>query len=106
PSWMYIPVMAGHILLTAFWAGGLFALLVLVFPMGDPAYVWAVISRFSRIMTVTAGIMVASGVLILVKLLANFNAVWCTGYGLVAGFKVVAVGLALGGGLLNQPLAE
>jgi putative copper export protein/methionine-rich copper-binding protein CopC len=104
PSWLYIPVMAGHILLTAFWAGGLFALLVLVFPMGDPAYVWAVISRFSRIMTVTAGIMVASGVVILVKLLANFNALWCTGYGLVAGFKVLTVILALSVGLVNNRL--
>ena len=104
PSLLYIPMMMGHILLTAFWAGGLFALLVLVFPIGEPTYVWAAVSRFSRVMTVTAGIMVASGVVILVKLLANFNALWCTGYGLVAGFKVLTVVLALGVGLVNNRL--
>jgi putative copper export protein len=104
PSLLYIPMMMGHILLTALWAGGLFALLVLVFPIGEPTYVWAVVSRFSRVMTVTAGIMVASGVVILVKLLANFNALWCTGYGLVAGFKVLTVVLALGVGLVNNRL--
>jgi putative copper export protein/methionine-rich copper-binding protein CopC len=104
PSWLYIPLMAGHILLTAFWAGGLFALLVLVFPMGDATYAWAVIGRFSRVMTVTAGVMVASGVVVLVRLLANFNALWCTGYGVTAGFKVLIVTLALSVGLVNNRL--
>jgi copper transport protein len=102
PQWLYIPMMTAHILLTAFWAGGLLAILLVVFPSRDPAQIWAVVSRFSRIMTVTAGILVATGLLLLVKLLANLNALWCTSYGIVAGFKVSTVILALGFGLMNN----
>jgi putative copper export protein/methionine-rich copper-binding protein CopC len=101
---LYIPLMVAHILLTAFWAGGLLALLLVVFPGGDTEQVWAAVSRFSRIMTVTAGILVATGLLLLVRLLANFSALWCTGYGLVAGFKVATVALALVIGLANNRL--
>jgi putative copper export protein len=101
---LYIPLMVAHILLTAFWAGGLLALLLVVFPGGDAEQVWAAVSRFSRIMTVTAGILVATGLLLLVRLLANFSALWCTGYGLVAGFKVATVALALVIGLANNRL--
>jgi hypothetical protein len=38
---------------------------------------------------VTAAILVAVGVLLLGRLLANFNALWCTGYGLIAGGVLV-----------------
>ena len=102
PAVVYIPLMMAHILLTAFWAGGLMALLLVVFPGGDPAEIWTVVGRFSRVMTITAGILVATGLLILVRLLANFNALWCTSYGVVAGFKVSTVALALCFGLLNN----
>ncbi|HEX3605241.1 MAG TPA: CopD family protein [Candidatus Dormibacteraeota bacterium] len=104
PALAYIPLMALHILLTATWAGGLIALLLVVIPGGDTAEIWTAVSRFSRVMTVTAGIAVASGLLILIRLLANFNALWCTSYGVVAGFKVSAVALALCFGLLNNRL--
>jgi putative copper export protein len=99
---LYIPLMASHILLTAFWAGGLLALLLVVFPGGDATEIWTAVSRFSRVMTVTAGILVATGLLILIRLLANLNALWCTSYGVVAGFKVSAVVLALCIGLVNN----
>ncbi len=102
PEWLYIPMMMSHILLTAFWAGGLLALLVVVFPGGDAAQIWTAVSRFSRVMTVTAGILVATGLIILVRLLSNLNALWCTSYGVVAGFKVTAVALALIFGLVNN----
>ena len=102
PQWLYIPMMAAHILLGALWVGGLLALLILVFPSGDPVQIWAAVSRFSRIMTLSAGVLVASGLLLLIKLLNNFNSLWCTPYGLVAGFKVTAVALALFFGLINN----
>jgi len=35
---------------TAFWAGGLAALLLVVFPTGDPARIWPAVSRYSNIM--------------------------------------------------------
>ena len=104
PGWVYIPLMAAHVALTAFWAGGLLAILLVVFPSRDPVRIWAVVSRFSRFMTVTAGVLVAVGVLLLARLLVNFNALWCTGYGLVAGFKVATVALALVIGLANNRL--
>ena len=103
-EWLYIPMMGAHILLTAFWAGGLLALLLVVFPGADQEQVWGAVSRFSRSMTITAGILVATGVLLLVRLLANLSALWCTGYGLVAGFKVSTVALALIVGLANNRL--
>ena len=102
PAGVYIPLMMLHILVTAFWAGGLLALLLVVFPGGDPAEIWTAVSRFSRVMTVTAAIVVGSGLLILIRLLANFNALWCTTYGVVAGFKVSTVALALCFGLVNN----
>jgi putative copper export protein/methionine-rich copper-binding protein CopC len=102
PAVLYIPLMMSHILLTAFWAGGLLALLLVVFPGGDSAEIWTAVSRFSRVMTVTAGILVATGALILIRLLANLNALWCTSYGVVAGFKVSTVVLALCFGLVNN----
>jgi len=102
PEWIYIPMMAAHILLTAFWAGGLLAILLVVFPSRDEAQIWGVVSRFSKVMTVTAGILVATGLLLLVRLLANLNALWCTSYGVVAGFKVSTVALALVFGLVNN----
>ena len=37
PGLMWTPMMFGHLMVTAFWAGGLVALLLLVFPAGDPA---------------------------------------------------------------------
>ena len=102
PSWLYVPMMMGHLLLTALWAGGLVALLLVVFPSRDPALIWTAVNRFSRVMTVTVVLLVASGAVILVKLLANLSALWCTGYGLVAGFKLATVALALAVGLVNN----
>jgi putative copper export protein len=37
-------------------------------------------------------------------MLANLNALWCTSYGLVAGFKVMTVCLAMSIGLVNNRL--
>ncbi|HEY2705161.1 MAG TPA: CopD family protein, partial [Candidatus Dormibacteraeota bacterium] len=102
PGWLYVPMMLAHVLLTAFWAGGLVALLLVVFPSGEPEEIWSAVSRFSRIMTVTAVLLVVSGLVILVRLLANLSALWCTGYGLIAGFKVAIVALALVVGLVNN----
>lgn len=104
PSWVYVPMMMGHLLLTALWAGGLVALLLVVFPSKDPALIWRAVKRFSRVMTLTVVLLVASGALLLVKLLANLSALWCTGYGLVIGFKLATVALALSVGLVNNRL--
>ncbi|HEY2703623.1 MAG TPA: CopD family protein [Candidatus Dormibacteraeota bacterium] len=104
PGWLYIPMMMGHVLLTAFWAGGLVALLLVVFPSRDPARIWAAVSRYSRVMTVSVVLLIGSGLLLLLRLLNNLNALWCTSYGLVAGFKVTTVVLALVVGLVNNRL--
>lgn len=102
PGWLYIPMMLGHVLLTSFWAGGLLALVAVVFPSRDPERIWAAVSRFSGVMTVSVVLLVGSGVLLLLRLLGNLNALWCTTYGLVAGFKVTVVVLALVVGLVNN----
>ncbi len=104
PQWLYIPMMLGHVLLTAFWAGGLMALLVLVFPTRDPDQIWSAVTRFSRFMSISLVALLATGVVILLKLLNNLNALWCTGYGVVAGFKVLTVTVALVAGLVNNRL--
>lgn len=104
PELLYIPLMMFHILLTSFWAGGLMALVLVVFPGGDAAEIWTAVGRFSRVMTVSAGLVVATGLIILIRLLNNLNALWCTGYGVVAGFKVSVVAIALCFGLVNNRL--
>ncbi|MGH7750620.1 MAG: CopD family protein, partial [Candidatus Dormibacteria bacterium] len=104
PGWLYVPMMAAHVLLGALWAGGLVALLLTVFPSRDPALIWMAVGRFSRVMTVSLAPLVAAGVLLLLKLLNNLNALWCTGYGVIAGFKVSAVAIALCIGLVNNRL--
>lgn len=102
PSLVYIPMMAVHVVLGALWAGGLIALLLVVFPSGDAAEIWPAVTRFSRVMTFSLLPLVAAGALLLLRLLNNLNALWCTTYGLVAGFKVTAVLVAMVIGLVNN----
>ncbi len=102
PSLVYAPMMAVHVVLGALWAGGLIALLLVVFPSRDAAEIWPAVTRFSRVMTLSLVPLLAAGVLLLLRLLNNLNALWCTTYGLVAGFKVTTVMVALVIGLVNN----
>lgn len=104
PAWVFLPMMWGHVLLTAFWAGGLLALLLVVFPGRDPDRIWPAVGRFSTIMTVTAGLIVASGAVMLLKLAGNWKSMWCTDFGLVAGTKIAMVTVALVIGAVNNRL--
>ncbi|MGH9001030.1 MAG: copper resistance CopC/CopD family protein, partial [Acidimicrobiia bacterium] len=104
PGLLWGAMMFGHIMVTAFWAGGLVALLLLVFPTGDSERVWRAVGRFSRIMTVTVLAIVASGVVMLLQLSANWKSMWCSDFGLVAGFKMAVVGIALVIGTVNNRL--
>jgi len=54
------------------------------------------------VMTFSLLPLVAAGALLLLRLLNNLNALWCTTYGLVAGFKVTAVLVAMVIGLVNN----
>jgi putative copper export protein len=96
-------MMFGHLMLTAFWAGGLVALLLLVFPSNDPARIWPAVSRYSNIMTVTVGLIVGSGVIMLFRLLSgNIKGMWCSDFGVVAGFKMAVVAIAIVIGFVNN----
>ncbi len=102
PGLVWGSMMWGHILLTAFWAGGLVALLLLVFPSRDPERIWRAVGRFSRIMTVSVVLIVASGIVMLIKLVANWKGMWCSDFGVVAGFKMAVVGIAITIGAVNN----
>lgn len=103
PSLLWTPMMFGHLMVTAFWAGGLVALLLMVFPSGDPARIWPAVSRFSNIMTVTVGLIVVSGMVMLLRLLSgNVKGMWCSDFGVVAGFKMAVVGIAIAIGFINN----
>ncbi|MGH8973312.1 MAG: CopD family protein, partial [Acidimicrobiia bacterium] len=95
-------MMWGHLMVTALWAGGLVALLLLVFPTRDPARIWRSVGRFSTIMTVTVGAIIGSGLLMLLRLSGSWKSLWCSDFGVVAGFKMAVVGLALVIGLVNN----
>jgi putative copper export protein len=103
PGLLWTPMMFGHLMVTAFWAGGLAALLLVVFPTGDPARIWPAVSRYSNIMTVTVGLIVVSGLFMLFRLLSgNIKGMWCSDFGLVAGFKMAVVGIAIVIGAVNN----
>jgi putative copper export protein len=102
PGLVWGAMMLGHILVTAFWAGGLVALLLLVFPRREPDQVWQAVGRFSQIMTVTLLAIAVSGVIMLLQLLGNWKSMWCSDFGLVAGFKIAVVGIALVIGTINN----
>jgi putative copper export protein/methionine-rich copper-binding protein CopC len=103
PNLLWTPMMFGHLMVTAFWAGGLAALLLIVFPTGDPARIWPAVSRYSNIMTVTVGLIIASGMVMLVRLLSgNIKGMWCSDFGVVAGFKMAVVGIAIVIGFINN----
>ena len=103
PGLLWTPMMFGHLMTTAFWAGGLAALLLLVFPSGDPARIWPAVSRYSNIMTVTVVLIVLSGVVMLVRLLSgNIKGMWCSDFGVVAGFKMAVVAIAIVIGAINN----
>lgn len=107
PGLLWTPMMFGHLIVTAFWAGGLVALLLIVFPTGDPARIWPAVSRYSNIMTVTVALIIVSGVVMLVRLLSgNIKGMWCSDFGVVAGFKMAVVGIAIViGGINNRVVA-
>jgi putative copper export protein len=96
--------MLGHLLLTAFWAGGLLALLLLVFPTRPPDEIWGAVGRFSTFMTVTVVGVIASGFPTLARLAGGWKGMWCSSFGITAGFKVMVVGIALAVGLVNNRL--
>ena len=103
PGPVWTAMMFGHLMLTAFWAGGLVALLLVVFPTGDPQRIWPAVSRYSAIMTVTVGLIVGSGLLMLFRLLSgNIKGMWCSDFGVVAGFKMAVVGIAILIGAINN----
>ena len=103
PGPVWTAMMFGHLMVTAFWAGGLVALLLVVFPTGDPQRIWPAVSRYSAIMTVTLGLIVASGLVMLFRLLSgNIKGMWCSDFGVVAGFKMAVVGIAIVIGAINN----
>jgi copper transport protein len=103
PGLLWTPMMFGHLMVTAFWAGGLVALLLVVFPTGDPARIWPAVSRYSNIMTVTLALIVGSGLVMLFRLLSgNIKGMWCSDFGVVAGFKMAVVGIAIVIGAINN----
>jgi putative copper export protein len=103
PGVMWTAMMFGHLMMTAFWAGGLAALLLLVFPSNDPQRIWPAVSRYSSIMTVTVGLIVLSGVVMLLRLLSgNIKGMWCSDFGVVAGFKMAVVAIAIVIGAINN----
>jgi putative copper export protein/methionine-rich copper-binding protein CopC len=103
PGLLWTPMMFSHLMVTAFWAGGLVALLLFVFPSGDPARIWPAVSRYSNIMTVTVGVIVVSGVIMLIRLLSgNVKGMWCSDFGVVAGFKMAVVAIAIVIGAVNN----
>lgn len=103
PGLVWTSMMFGHLMVTAFWAGGLVALLLLVFPSNDPGRIWPAVSRYSNIMTVTVGLIVASGVVMLFRLLSgNIKGMWCSDFGVVAGFKMAVVAIAIVIGAINN----
>ncbi len=103
PGPVWTAMMFGHVMVTAFWAGGLVALLLLVFPTGDPQRIWPAVSRYSNIMTVTLGLIVVTGLAMLLRLLSgNIKGMWCSDFGLVAGFKMAVVGIAIVIGAINN----
>jgi copper transport protein len=103
PGPVWTAMMFGHLMVTAFWAGGLVALLLVVFPTGDPHRIWPAVSRYSNIMTVTLGLIVASGLVMLFRLLSgNIKGMWCSDFGAVAGFKMAVVGIAIVIGAINN----
>ena len=103
PGPVWTAMMFGHLMVTAFWAGGLAALLLVVFPTGDPQRIWPAVSRYSAIMTVTLGLIVASGLVMLFRLLSgNIKGMWCSDFGVVAGFKMAVVGVAIIIGAINN----
>jgi putative copper export protein/methionine-rich copper-binding protein CopC len=103
PGPVWTAMMFSHLMVTAFWAGGLVALLIVVFPTGDPQRIWPAVSRYSAIMTVTLGLIVASGLVMLFRLLSgNIKGMWCSDFGVVAGFKMAVVGVAIIIGAINN----
>jgi methionine-rich copper-binding protein CopC/putative copper export protein len=103
PGPVWTAMMFGHLMVTAFWAGGLVALLLVVFPSKDPHRIWPAVSRYSTIMTVTLGLIVASGLVMLFRLLSgNIKGMWCSDFGVVAGFKMAVVGIAIIIGAVNN----
>ena len=103
PGPIWTAMMFGHLMVTAFWAGGLVALLLIVFPTGDPQRIWPALSRYSNIMTVTLGLIVASGLVMLFRLLSgNIKGMWCSDFGAVVGFKMAVVGIAIVIGAINN----
>ncbi|HET9769621.1 MAG TPA: copper resistance protein CopC [Acidimicrobiia bacterium] len=103
PNLLWTPMMFGHLMVTAFWAGGLVALLLIVFPSADPARIWPAVSRYSNIMTLTVGLVVVSGLVMLLRLLSgNVKGMWCSDFGVVAGFKMAVVAIAIVIGLINN----
>lgn len=104
PTVIFGLLMWSHVLVTAFWAGGLLALLLLVFPSRDSEAVWVAVGRFSRIMTVTAGVIVASGIVMLARLGGGWKSLSCSDFGVVAEFKVAIVAVALAIGAVNNRL--
>jgi len=103
PGPVWTAMMFGHLMVTAFWAGGLVALLLVVFPGRDPHRIWPTVSRYSNIMTVTLGLIVVSGLVMLFRLLSgNIKGMWCSDFGVVAGFKMAVVGIAIIIGAINN----
>jgi copper transport protein len=102
--WIWGTMMWGHVMVTAFWAGGLVALLMLVFPSDDATRVWRTVGRFSNIMTVTVLMIIVSGLTMLAELAGSWKGLWCSSFGIVAGFKMAVVGVALVIGLVNNRL--
>jgi putative copper export protein len=62
------------------------------------------VGRFSNIMTVTVLMIIVSGLTMLAELAGSWKGLWCSSFGIVAGFKMAVVGIALLIGFFNNRL--
>lgn len=106
PSWLGQVLFASHLIVTSLWAGGLLAVRLTAFGVDDDDLSWAVIDRFSRVMSVSLLLVVVTGLPMLVQLVAGWRGMWCSDFGVAAGYKVGLVGVAAGCGLVNRVLVR
>lgn len=106
PSWLGQVLFASHLIVTSLWAGGLLAVRLIAFGVDDDDLSWTVIDRFSRVMAVSVLLVVVTGLPMLVQLVAGWRGMWCSDFGVAAGYKVGLVGIAAGFGLVNRVLVR
>jgi copper transport protein len=99
PQILTRPAMLVHGIAVAFWIG---ALLPLAFTMRSAERQSSELLRFSRAIPLTIAALVASGAMLAVIQIKQFDALWTTSYGLVLCAKLVAVLVLIGLAAVNR----